>query len=304
MNPPDTAVWPAPPLPERIARQLPQGVRRYRVSVDGLLIHVMEGGPPDGPPVLLLHGNPTWGFLWRKVVGDLRGVRWICPDLPGLGLSDRVLPGFHTLAQHGHTLGRVVDALDLDRVVIVGQDWGGPILLRAFAERHERVAGVVLANTVLGPPRPGFRPTAFHRFSRVPVLSDAVFRGLGFPQVALHLAQGDDTPLPPDVAFAYRWPLAGCQRNSAPLALARMVPDRPTHPSIPELARGQAWLVHWRGPAALVWGTRDPILGRVLGHARRTLPHATVTETSAGHFLQEQVPEALAGAIHEVVAGR
>lgn len=291
---------PAPPLDDRIARMLAPGTRRFRLDIDGIGVHVMEGGDPDGVPVLLQHGNPTWGFLWRKVVARLHGVRWVCPDLVGLGLSDRVPPSWHTLARHATVLGRVADALDLDGVVLVGQDWGGPVLWRAFADRRDRIRGILPANTAISPPRPDFRPTAFHRFARAPIVSDVAFRLLGFPQNRLHEAQGDGRPLPPDVAFAYRWPLRGLHRNSAPLALARMVPDRMSHPSIPDLSRGFDLLSGWDGPAAIVWGTRDPILGRLLGHVRRTLPQAEVTETEAGHFLQEQVPGALAEAIHDL----
>lgn len=294
---------PAPPLPKRIARMLPADTRRGMVDVDGVRVHVMTGGDPSGTPVLLLHGNPTWSFLWREVVARLPGVRWVCPDLVGLGLSDRVPDSFHTLARHGDTIGRVADALDLDGVVLVGQDWGGPILWRAFADRADRVAGLLPANTVIGPPRPGFRPTAFHRFARMPLVSDLAFRTLGFPQNALHRAQGDGRRLPADVAYAYTWPLAGRARNAAPLALARMVPDTPAHPSMPDLARGFELVSGFTGPAAIVWGTRDPILGRVLGHVRQTLPQAPVTETRAGHFLQEQVPAAIAAAIEGIVAG-
>jgi pimeloyl-ACP methyl ester carboxylesterase len=291
----------APPLPDRIARLLPPGARRRMVEVEGVAVHVMEGGDPHGRPVWLQHGNPTWGFLWREVVKPLKGVRWICPDLVGLGLSARVPARFHTLRRHGEVLGALADALDVDGVVLVGQDWGGPTLLRAFADRAPRVAGIVVANTVIGPPKQGFKSTFFHRFSRMPVVSDAVFRLGGFPQVALHQAQGDGRRLPSDVAFAYRWPLRGLSRNAAPLALARMVPDTLDHPSVPDLARSYELVSGWTGPAAVVWGTRDPILGRALGHTRRTLPHAPVTETDAGHFLQEQVPDALAAAIQGVV---
>ncbi len=295
---------PAPPLPERIERLLAPGTLRYRVDTAGTTLHVMEGGDPDGVPVLLQHGNPTWGFLWRKVVSRLQGVRWITVDLPGLGLSDRVPRAFHTLERHADHLGMVVDGLGLEDVVIVGQDWGGPILWRTFADRPDRVAGMVIANTVIGPPKPGFKPTPFHRFAHTPVVSDLVFRGLGFPQSALHQAQGDGRKLPEDVAYAYRWPLRGLSRNDAPLALARMVPDTPAHPSMQGLATGHAFVSSWTGPAAIVWGTRDPVLGSVLGHVRRTLPAAPVTETRAGHFLQEQVPEALAGAIQRIVDRR
>jgi haloalkane dehalogenase len=289
-----------PPLPAWLARELP--FRRTLVDVgDGLRMHVMEQGA--GRPVLLLHGNPTWGFLWRKVARALAGepLRLVMPDLIGLGLSDKPRdPSLHTLENHGRWLGRALDALALDDLVFVAQDWGGPVGLRALAERPRRVAAMVLANTVIGPPRPGFKATSFHRFARLPVVSDVAFRVAGFPQNALGWAQGDRRSISGDVARAYRWPLRHLRDRTAPLALARMVPDSPAHPSIPSLQRCQAFVDAFRGPIAIVWGERDPVLGRVIGFLERHLPQATVTRTRAGHFLQEEVPDEIAAAVRDV----
>src|SRR5512144_755113 len=99
---------PAPPLPEFLARELP--FARSLVEVDGLRLHVMEAG--RGPTVVLLHGNPTWGFLWRKVAAPLAasGLRVVLPDLPGLGLSEKPRdPRFHTLEGHARILGALLD---------------------------------------------------------------------------------------------------------------------------------------------------------------------------------------------------
>jgi haloalkane dehalogenase len=90
----------------------------------------------------------------------------------------------------------------------------------------------------------------------------------------------------------------------APLALARMVPDSPAHPSIAALRQCQSVVEAFTGPAALVWGERDPVLGRVLSHLARLLPAASVTRTQAGHFLQEEVPDEIAAAIREVASAR
>ena len=150
---------PAPSLPAWIEAMLPEDTRRYRVEVEGLTLHVCERGPEDAPPVLLLHGNPTWSFLYRKVAGALRGspLRLVIPDLPGLGLSEKPRdPAFHTLRNHARVLGGLIDALALERVIFVGQDWGGPIGLRALAERPGRLAGLVVLHPGLGPHhRPG-----------------------------------------------------------------------------------------------------------------------------------------------------
>lgn len=291
---------PPPPLPDWITRQLPAGIERSLVDAGGPRLHLMETG--RGRPVLLLHGNPTWGFLWRKVAAELAAepLRLVMPDLVGLGFSDR--PGRaadHTLDNHARWLGALVDALGLERPIVVAQDWGGPIGLRALAERPGLARGLVILNTVVAPPRPGFRPTAFHRFARLPLVSQVAFRLLGFPQIGLHRAQGDPSSIRGDVARAYRFPLRGLSRNAAPLALARMVPDSPAHPSVEPLRRCQAFFEAFEGPIAVVWGERDPVLGRVRGFIEKLRPDAHVTRTQAGHFLQEEVPREIAAAIVE-----
>ncbi len=294
---------PAPELPPWIDQLLVAGTRRSLVQIPGHLVHVMETGPADGPVVLCVHGNPTWGFLYRKVAAELEGTgyRVVMPDLVGLGLSSKPTSmEEHTLDSHIAWLGQVIDALQLKSVVLVVQDWGGAIGVGAMMDRAEALAGIVVLNTVLGPPKEGFRATLFHRFAQTPVLSDLAFRGLGFPQIHLAMAQGDKRSISGDVSRAYRWPLRGRARNAAPLALARMVPDSLSHPSVPALTKIQAFTEAYEGPAALVWGDRDPVLGRLKNRLSRWLPQAKVTSTGAGHFLQEEVPSEIAQAIRSV----
>jgi pimeloyl-ACP methyl ester carboxylesterase len=292
-----------PPLPEWIARQFP--VRRAGYVLQegadaGRLLHFVDQGEPGARPVLLVHGNPTWSFLWRKVIALLPGFRCVAPDLLGLGLSAR-LPGLseHTLERHGAAVAELVSALDLRGVVLVVQDWGGPIGALVAALLPERFSGLVLCNTTVTFPET-FRGTAFHRFARRPLVSDFAFRVLGFPQIALQRAQGDRSSIRGEVARAYRWPLRRWSDRVAPLALARMVPDGPEHPSVPALRRAEAWATSFPGPVALVWGMRDPILARALARHERAFPGAPVTRTEAGHFLQEEVPEEIARAVVDV----
>jgi len=289
------------PFPDWIARQLPEGVRRRLVEVGGYRMHVMEWGA--GRPVLLLHGNPTWGFLYRKVVAALGGERlhMVVPDLVGLGFSDKpTRASEHQLESHARWLGSLLDALTLEGLVFVGQDWGGPIGLRALADRPGLARGLVILNTAVGPPRPGFRPTLFHRLARVPLVSDLLFRGLAFPQSVLHRVQGDPASISGEVARAYRFPLAGRRNNLAPLALARMTPSSLDHPSVEPLRRCQAFVERFAGASAIVWGDRDPILGRLRGRVQKLMPNARVTATAAGHFLQEEVPAEIADAVRFV----
>jgi haloalkane dehalogenase len=289
----------APSLPPWLERQLP--FSRRMISVGEWRMHVMEAG--QGRPVVLLHGNPSWGYLWRKVALALASqpLRIVMPDLVGLGLSDKPRDArVHTIENHARWLNAALDALSVEDCVFVGQDWGGPIGLHALAERP-RAQALVLANTVIGPPRPGFRATAFHRFARLPVVSDVVFR-LGFPQNVMAFTQGDRRSIAGEVARAYRWPLRHIVDRVAPLAMARMVPDSQAHPSIAALGRCQQFVDGFAGPIAIVWGERDPVLGSVVNYLERKLPQAKVTRTRAGHFLQEEVPDEIAAAVRDVAA--
>ncbi len=293
----------APPLPAWLTSQLPSEIERYTIATSGGAMHVMELGA--GRPALMLHGNPTWGFLYRRVAEALanEGLRIILPDLIGLGFSDKPRDAsLHSLENHARWMGELITALDLEELIFVGQDWGGPIGLRALADHSERVAGMVILNTVVSEPKPTFRPTAFHRFARVPILSDAAFRLAGFPQAALWLAQGDRHSIRGEVARAYRYPLRARRDRTAPLALARMVPDSHGHPSIPDLMRCREFFEAFEGPVEVVWGDRDPVLGRAISRIEKLRPDATITRTEAGHFLQEEVPEVIADAVRRIAA--
>lgn len=290
----------APALPGWIERDLPFDRRVARIG--GRRIHLVDHG--RGVPVLLMHGNPTWSYLWRKVIGalPLDRVRVIAPDLLGLGLSDKPRsPEAHTLARHVGIMTELVAALELDEMVVVGQDWGGPISAGVARNHASKVRGLVFGNTSVLAPGQKIRSTTFHKVSRLPVLSDLLFRGLGFPLFALRQAQGDPSSIDMRAMLAYMWPLKAPWKRAAPMALARMVPDSRDHPSVPLLTEIGGFVESFEGPIELVWGTRDPILGRSLKRHRRKLAHAEVTQTNAGHFLQEEVPGELADAIMRVV---
>jgi haloalkane dehalogenase len=290
-------------MPDRIARLVP--FERFLVEVGGLRLHVMEAGgaPPSAPTALLLHGNPVWGFLWRKVAIALEGagLRVVMPDLAGLGLSDKPRdPAFHTLERHAALVRDLLEAVAPGPVVLALHDWGGPIGLAAMADLPGRLAGLVLTNTAVLPPRAGHRPTAFHRFANLPLVSDAAFKLLGFPQNVLRLAQADPASIAGDVAFAYRWPLRRIADRVAPLAMARMVPVAETHPSVEGLRRAHEVAAAFGGPGAIVWGDRDPVLGRAFRRAAAVLPGARVVHVPAGHYLQEEAPAPIADAIRDV----
>ena len=288
-------------LPASIASQLGD-LQQHRVAVDGKEMSWLERG--SGRPVVFLHGNPTWGFLWRKVMLalDASAYRCLAPDLMGLGYSSRIGAEEHTLEAHAAWFGGWLDAMQLRDIIVVAQDWGGPIALRALADRPGLAAAIVLTNTVAGPPRADARPTLFHRFAHSRGLADLVFRLGGFPQRTLWMAQHDRSSISGEVAAAYMAPLRGLSQNVAPLALARMVPLGVDHPSRAGLARCRDFIAGFGGPIELVWGVRDTILGRVISHLERTLPGARVSRHEAGHFSPEEIPGPIADAVRSAAA--
>lgn len=292
---------PAPNLPQWINEMLPDQIRRYALQIGDYRVHMMEYG--QGYPVLLLHGNPTWGFLYRKIIQQLPPdtFRCIIPDLIGLGFSDKPTNSkAHTLRNHSHWMQHILDQLDLNKLIFVGQDWGGPIGLHALSQFPDTMEGLVLLNTMVRPPKPTFKPTAFHRFSQFPVVSNFVFRGLGYPQKWLHIAQGDPMSIKGKVAKAYAYPLKGLRQNIAPLALARMVPNSLIHPTVEPMKEVESFVKDFSGPASIVWGLKDPVLGRAMSAHTKILPQAEVETTPGGHFIQEEEPEKIAQAILSV----
>jgi pimeloyl-ACP methyl ester carboxylesterase len=256
-----------------------------------------------GRDAVCVHGNPTWSFLWRKVFAALEGqrLRLLAPDLLGCGRSSKPRAvAWHGLDRHAAALTAWMEARGLQDPILVVQDWGGPIgLLAATRAPRVRISAVCLLNT--GVVLPGrFRGKGFHRLARTPVLSQVLFRAMGFPLGWLGRVQADPRSISGDVARAYRWPFRKLTDRAAPLGLARMVPDGPDHPSVPGLREVEAWLRAFPGPVEMVWGRKDPLLGGALVRHVRALPRARVTETDAGHFLQEEVPDIIARSIRRL----
>jgi len=294
----------APALPGWLRRTFPYDRSVARVA--GGRITFVDHGPKDALAVLLVHGNPTWSYLWRKVIAELRGepLRLIAPDLLGFGTSDKPLRASdHQLGSHIDHVAELMEMLGVARFIAVGQDWGGPIACGAGMRLSDPVQGPALGNTAtLAPARP-FRSKAFHKLSHVPWVSDALFRGLMFPVPVMGRVQGDRASIGWPQLAAYAWPFVNPLHRAGALGLARMVPDSERHPSTAVMDRLSAWVAAFEGPTALVWGRRDPILGRGLRRHRDALPQASVRECDAGHFSQEEVPELWAEAIREVARG-
>jgi haloalkane dehalogenase len=264
-------------------------------DVAGVRVHYVDEGEAERPPLLLLHGNPTWSFLYRDVIKGLRDrFRCIAPDLPGFGLSRMVPPGYgFTPAEHARVLERLVLQLDLSRVRMMVQDWGGPIGFDVATRHPERFAAFVIANTWAWPKR-DLGTQAFSRFLGGPIGRRLIQQRDFFVEKAIpggvRLRK-----LPDSVMDAYRGP--------APTPAARLphaVFPREILRSIPFLADVERRLpVLSDRPALLVWPTRD-LAFRDPERRRweQLFPnHRTVLLDGAGHYVQEDAPDEIVAAI-------
>ena len=299
----DVGEFEAFPLPDYAATAVSDDYKSYFIEVEpGIKIHVLEIG--QGYPVYLQHGNPTTGLLYRKVAEllPLDRVRVIMPTMVGLGFSTKVPASEHTLDNHMRWMNRVLTTLDLTEAVYAGQDWGGPVGMGALSLSPGVLKGVLVMNTGFRAPRKPMDLSRAHALVKTPLVGELVVEALS-PVFFTRLAQvqGDPATMPPEVMDLYRRPLEDSGNGKATLALMRMVADGPDHASSPALRDIERYVGGLDIPAELVWGMNDPILGRGLPFMQKMFPAAPVTETEAGHFLQEEVPEIIAAALMRIV---
>ncbi len=290
------------PLPDYAAKALPADHKSYLVEVEpGIKIHVLEAG--SGVPVYLQHGNPTNGLLYRKIWRELPTdqMRLIMPTMVGLGFSTKVPASQHTLDNHIRWMSTALRQLGLDGVVYVGQDWGGAVGLGALMRSPELLKGMVILNTGWTAPKEKFELSRPHAIAATPILGEVLLENVVSVFDRLHETQGDPASFPPEVAALYARPVRDSGNRKAPLALMRMVPTGPEHPTSKPMADIERYARTLNIPTEIVWGMRDPILARALPTMKAMYPQARVTETQAGHFLQEEVPTEIAAAIQRVV---
>ena len=257
----------------------------------------VDAGPPDGPPVLLLHGEPSWSFLYRTIITRLvdAGLRAVAIDLVGFGRSDKPAePGDHTYARHVEWVrGLAFDVLDLREVTLVGQDWGGLIGLRLVAEHPDRFARVVTANTGL-PTGDQDMPEVWWQFRRAVENADRL-------DIGRFVQSGCRTSLPEDVRAAYDAPFPDESYKAGPRAMPSLVPTGPDDPAT--AANREAWrrLGEWRRPFLVAFSDGDPITGGMAPVLERAVPGARgrvhPTIEGAGHFLQEDAGERLGAVV-------
>ena len=263
----------------------------------GVRQHYLDEGPRSASPVLLLHGNPTWSFAWRRLVPTLADQhRVLAPDHVGCGLSDKPADYPYRLEQHIQNVERLVLDQDLENLTLVLHDWGGAIGM-GFARRHpERVARLALMNTA------AFLSQAIPlRISicRLPLFGTLAVRGLnGFARAATRMAV--ERPLTPEVRHGYLVPYDSFAHRVAVQRFVQDIPLAPSHPSYPELeAIDKSLSTFADRPVGLFWGERDWCFTPAFRQQwQARFPAAEVHRfPRAGHYLFEDAPDELAEAL-------
>jgi haloalkane dehalogenase len=258
----------------------------HYVEIDGIRVHYVDEGPEEAEPVLFLHGEPSWSYLYRHMIPlvTAAGYRVIAPDLVGFGRSDKpVQREDYTYQRHVDWMRGVMRALNLQDATLVAQDWGGLIGLRLAAEHPWRFSRIVAANTFLptGDTAPNEAFFRWQRFSQRTPVFDAGYI----------VQTGCVTRLPPEVTAAYNAPFPEESYKAGARQFPLLVPTTPDDPAAE--ANRAAWLVlkRWEKPFLTVFGDQDPVtrgadsVFHKLVPGARGLSHRTIE--GAGHFLQE-----------------
>ena len=269
----------------------------HYVEQDGLRLHYLDEGL--GPPVLLLHGEPTWSYLYRKIIPELAPTaRAIAPDYFGFGRSDKPL-SLEDYSYDGHvrSIELLADELDLRDATVVVQDWGGPVGLRLAVERPDRIGRLVIMNTGIGGGRPPSEEWLRFR---------DWLRRLGTEIVPGRLVEiSAIQPIAEEVVDAYSAPWPVPESKAGILAFPDLVPISPDHPDLPAHLAVRDALSRWDRPTLVLFSDSDPIFSP--RHAERIaahIPGAGEPEivVGAGHFLQEDQGELIGRRIAEFVA--
>jgi haloalkane dehalogenase len=257
-----------------------------------LRMHYVDEGPRNAPVVLMLHGEPTWSYLYRKMIPPVvaAGYRVIAPDLIGFGRSDKPADmADYSYQRHVDWVLGCIEALDLRDITLFCQDWGSLLGLRIAAEHQQRFARIMVAN--------GFLPTARQGVSRGFRLWRAFARWSPVFPIGRIVNSGCVVKLQPEEIAAYDAPFPSTAYKAGTRAFPRLVPTEESDPAVP--ANRAAWdrLGQWHKPFLCVFGKNDPVLGRadkpLIEHVpgAKGQPHDRIW---GGHFVQEDRGEELA----------
>ena len=271
------------------------------VDIGGLRMHYVDEGPRDADPVLMLHGEPSWSYLYRHMIRPIAnaGFRAIAPDLIGFGKSDKPRRSSdYSYLGHVTWMRQFLEKLDLREITLVCQDWGSLIGLRLAAENQQRFAMIVLAN--------GGLPTGDQQMPKVFRLWRVFARFSPWFPIGRIVQSGTIAELPPEVVAAYDAPFPSRAYKAGARAFPMLVPTTPNDPA--SAANRAAWKVFasWQKPFLTAFSNRDPITRgedrqfqkKVPGALRQ--PHTTIM--NAGHFLQEDQGPELAQVVIDFVS--
>lgn len=271
-----------------------------RVNLGDVSMAVVEDGPREGPPVLLLHGEPTWGFLWRTVAAHLTaaGHRVVVPDLVGFGRSDKPAdPADHNVDAHLAWLHTLLERLGLRHITLVGHDWGGIFGLRLLADAPERFARAVLTNT--------FLPDGSHPMPELWQQFREMVRTASPLDVGRIVEAGTSSGLDVVTRTAYNAPFPDESYKAGVRALPDLVADTPAHPEAEPNRRAWRRLASVQVPVRCAFGGDDPITHGADRLLVEHLPGANGRDHSriegAHHFVQEDAPRELARVIDRFV---
>jgi haloalkane dehalogenase len=271
------------------------------VEIAGLRIHYVDEGPRVAAPVLMLHGEPSWSYLYRKMIPIITtaGHRAVAPDLAGFGRSDKpARREDYTYQFHVDVMTGLIKSLDLREITLVGQDWGGLIGLRIAAEHPDRFARIVVANTGL--------PTGDQP------MTEGFLRWREYSQkvenfhVGGIIKGGCVNDPPPEVIAAYNAPFPDDSYKAGARQFPLLVPIGPDDPASDTNRRAWEVLRRWEKPLLTAFSDGDPVtrggerVFQKLVPGARGQPHVTIT--TAGHFLQEDKGEELAQVVVDFIA--
>ncbi len=272
------------------------------VEFEGARMHYVDEAGDSGQTVLMLHGEPSWSFLYRKMIPivNAAGHRVIAPDLIGFGKSDKFSnPADYSYAMHVSSIAALIEKLDLENITLMGQDWGGLIGLRVAAEGPCRFSGIVASNT--------FLPIGYEKVPKAFRLWLKMSQAAPIFPVGRFVRMGCKTKLSKLEKKAYDAPFPDDSYKAGARVFPTLVPVTPNDPA--SEANRAAWKVlrEWNKPFLTAFSDGDPITrgadlvlqGRIPGAEGQ--PHTTIK--GAGHFLQEDKGEELAEVIVRFIAG-
>lgn len=276
-------------------------------SANGIDLHFVDEG--NGEPIVMVHGDPTWGYLYRNFISPLsQHYRCVVPDQMDMGKS--ATPQDHSLyhlQQHCANLEALLLHLELHNITLVLHDWGGPVGL-GFATRHpERIKNLVLMNTWAFAPWPGGPFPRLLELIRSERGEMFVLKRNGYLEPALLGTTHHTEKLTQTVMNAYRAPFPSPESRLAMLCWSRDIPVQETDASYAEMKRIEHGLSQFRNtPILLLWGMKDPVLSpSVLRLWQEVYPHAITHELEdASHFLQEDAPERIVQWIGDFLEAR